>query len=173
MKPDFPSKSELHGLALPLAVLALAAWNAVPPLIGAWRDDLYARGALPAFGIWLAVPVWLFFRKRPFAVHPCFFWLVLALLFSMAGSMTGLRVLHHLSLTVAVPGLVGLRIGGIATALAALAWLPVTGWLLSHYIAGGLAGWERPLYASIMGLLFFGFTRMVARPKYPITFPPA
>ena len=105
MNPESIPHPGKMGPALPLAVTGLAVFQAIPSLTEAWRVDLYARGALPAFGIWLAAQAWLFFRQRAASGGPNVVWLAVALGLAGAGSMTGLRVLHHLSLTAAVPAL--------------------------------------------------------------------
>ncbi|MEI6674116.1 MAG: hypothetical protein WCO57_02955, partial [Verrucomicrobiota bacterium] len=48
------------------------------------------------------------------------------------------------------------------TTLAALAWLPASGWFLSHWKTGGLGGWERPALAAMMALLLLTLSRAPA-----------
>jgi hypothetical protein len=166
MNPESRSQADSLGLILPLAVLGLAAWHALPSLAEAWSDDLYARGAPLACGIWLAPQGWLFLKHRKFPATACLTWLALSLLLSVGGAMTGLRVLHHLALATAVPGVGGLRLAGLATTAAAPAWLPATGWFLSHWKSGGLAGWERPAFAASMALVLLGLTRLTHKPSH-------
>lgn len=165
------SSSTDLGMTLPLAVLGLAAWQALPTLVEAWNNDLYAAGAPLAFGLWLASQGWVYFKQCHLATKPCLAWLSLSLLLCSAGSMTDLRVLHHLALATAVPGLLGLGLGGVITSAAAPAWLPATGWFLSHWNTGGLIGWERPSFASIMALLLLAIARFILPP--PHLTPPA
>jgi hypothetical protein len=156
---------------LPMAVLGLAAWHALPTLIEAWGSDLYSAGAPLAFGLWLASQGWLYFKQRQLAGPPCMVLLVLSLLLCAAGSMCGLRVLHHLALATAVSALPGWKLGACITTSAAMAWLPATGWFLSHWKSGGLAGWERPAFAGLMALLLVGLSRISGPPSH--TPPPA
>ncbi len=148
MKPSPPSS--FSGIALPLATSALAAWQAVPSLIEAWRTDLYSRGAPLAFFIWLVPLSIVFFKQR---ATPGLAWIGLSLFLCAAGSMGGVNLLLHLALATAVTGLSGLRLSGIVTTMAAAAWLPASGWFLSHLKSGGLAGWERPVFAALVALL--------------------
>lgn len=135
---------------LPLAVIALAAWLAGPSLLAAWRDDVYARGAPLAFGIWTLA---LVSRRPRGASERGFLWLALALAGIVLGSLAGLRVALHGALAAAVIG--GCAAGwlrGLIGLAAALSWLPASGWFLSHAIGGGLQGWERPLLALALGI---------------------
>ena len=159
--PHPPAK--LHELALPLAVLGLAAWNALPTLVEAWQCDLYARGAALAFGIWLIPQGWLVIKGRHTPFHPCLAWIAVSLVLGVAGSMSGLRVLHHLAFAIAVPGVLGLRTSGLLVIAAAPAWLPATGWFVSHWKAGGLAGWERPAYSTILAIFLLVFSHRRAK----------
>ncbi|MEI6673592.1 MAG: hypothetical protein WCO57_00285, partial [Verrucomicrobiota bacterium] len=115
MIPQADPPSDHLGISLPLAVLGLAAWQALPTLIGAWSHDLYARGAPLAFGIWLATQGWLVLNNRHLGAPASVGWLVVALLLCAVGAMSGLRVLHHLALACAVAGLPGWRLGGGVT----------------------------------------------------------
>ena len=145
-------------MVLPLAILGIAVCNALPSLIEAWRVDLYAHGAAIAFMIWLIPSAWRFLKQRQFT-RPCLVWLAIALVLGTAGSMSDLRVLHHLALATAVAGAFGWRTSGILLLAAAATWLPATGWLLSHWLSGGLAGWERPLSAILLSILLLALTR--------------
>jgi hypothetical protein len=148
-------RSSFSGIALPLATSALAAWQAVPSLIEAWRTDLYSRGAPLAFFIWL-VPLAIVFFKQRAAPGPG--WIGLSLLLCAAGSMAGVNLLQHLALATAVAGLSGLRFYGFVTTAASAAWLPASGWFLSHMKSGGFAGWERPVFAVLMALVVVAAT---------------
>ena len=157
MNPAPRSTTTGLGLALPLAILGIAACNALPSLAEAWRVDLYARGAAIAFAIWLIPSAWRIFQQRGFA-KPCLVWLALALVLGTAGSMSDLRVLHHLALATAVAGAFGWRSPGLVLLVAAVTWLPATGWFLSHLMSGGLAGWERPLGSTLLSILLLAIT---------------
>ncbi len=148
MKPSPPSS--FSAIALPLATSALAAWQAVPSLIEGWRTDLYSRGAPLAFLIWLVPLAIVFFKQR---AAPGLGWIGLSLFLCAAGSMGGVNLILHLALATALAGLSGLRLSGIVTTMAAAAWLPASGWFLSHLKSGGLAGWERPVFAALVALL--------------------
>ena len=159
MNSTHPSPTASFGFALPLAVLGLTLYNALPSLAEAWAHDIYSRGALPAFVIWLAAPVGLFFQRRPFS-KPCMVWLAISVALGVAGSLSDLRVLHHLALATAIPGVFGLRVSGLVLVAAAPTWLPASGWLfLSHWKAGGLIGWERPVCSAILAVLLLAISR--------------
>jgi hypothetical protein len=148
-------------MAISLAVLGLAACNALPTLIEAWSNDLYARGGSLAFGIWLAPQGFLFLKKPHFfSGHSGLAWVVASLLLVTAGSMTGMRALQHLALACAFSGLLGSRLVALAALAAAPAWLPATGWFVSHWMSGGLAGWERPTFAALMALVLLVLARL-------------
>lgn len=166
MKPLTRPSAQLLDLALPLAVLGLTAWNALPTLVEAWRFDLYARGAPLAFVIWLAAQGWLVAKGRHSPFRPCLVWIALSLALATAGSMSGLRVLHHLAFAVALPGILGLRVSGLLAIAAAPAWLPATGWFVSHWKAGGLVGWERPAYSSLLALFLLVFSQLTAKDSH-------
>jgi hypothetical protein len=128
---------------LPLAVLGLAAWQGAAGLVAAWGNDLYARGAPWAFGLWLATAVLA--RPRGSESRPLV-WVAVSLLCCVAASISGLQVMNHLALAIAV-------------------WLPASGWFISRWITGGLSGWERPLAALACGfaILACGFLKPASR----------
>ncbi len=146
------------GLALPFAVLGLACYNALPTLAEAWLHDLYSRGALIAFVIWVVAQAWVYFQRRPLA-KPCMVWLAISLLLGVAGSLSDLRVLHHLALAAAIPGCFGLRMTGLVVLAGAPTWLPATGWFLSHWKSGGLIGWERPACSALLAIILLALPR--------------
>ena len=154
-------------MALPVATLALAIWQAVPALVEAWQDDLYARGAPLAFVIWLGLFALYFLRIRERILTPRTEWIAVSLFLCAAGSMSGLRVLQHLALAAAIPGLLGLRFTGFIAVASAVTWLPASGWFLSHWQAGGLLGWERPLLSLLTGAV------LIALPGILSPYPPS
>lgn len=158
MNPAPRSTTSTLGLALPLAILGIAACNALPSFTEACRHDLYAHGAAVAFAIWLAPSLWRILMQRA-SIRPCLLWLVLALVLGTAGSMSDLRILHHLALAAAVAGAFGWRTSGLLILAASATWLPATGWILSHWMSGGLTGWERPLGATLLSILLLALTR--------------
>ena len=160
------TRQALQALALPLAVLALTAWQALPSLTEAWGNDLYARGAPLACAVWLALQVWWRFKNRRTPAPPNLIWLGLALLLCVAGVMTELRVLQHLALACALVGAFGWRCGGLVALATALAWLPASGWFLSHWKCAGLVGWERPAFASSLAVFLLACARFTPSPAH-------
>jgi hypothetical protein len=147
---------------LPLAVLGLAAWQGAAGLVAAWGNDLYARGAPWAFGLWLATAVLA--RPRGSESRPLV-WVAVSLLCCVAASISGLQVMNHLALAIAVPALLGFSLPGLAVIASAAVWLPASGWFISRWITGGLSGWERPLAALACGfaILACGFLKPASR----------
>ena len=170
MTPVPPTRKPLQAMALPLAVLALTAWQALPTIFAAWGNDLYARGAPLACAIWLAPQAWWQFKLRPAPAPPCLAWLGLALALCAAGTVTELHAFQHLALVAALAGVLGWRLGGALTSAAAVAWLPASGWFLSHWKTAGLAGWERPALASSLAVCLVLGARFV--PASPTVKPP-
>lgn len=156
MNPEPLHHRRIAGMAMPAAVLCLASWHALPSLLAAWENDLYSKGALLAFVLWLAFMGWLVFKqfKQPPAA-PSTAWMLIALVLCAAGAMGSLRVLHHLALAAAVAAFCPGIVRGLIAVLAAFAWLPASGWFLSQLKIGGLHSWERPLatLAILMPLL--------------------
>lgn len=76
-------------------------------------------------------------------------------------------VLQHLALAAAVPGLLGLRLGGLIAFTAAAAWLPASGWFLSQWKVSGFVGWERPAFAVVMALPLLLLLLRTPLPKSP------
>ncbi len=152
MTPSPPTRNLLQSFTLPIAVLALSAWQALPTITEAWRYDLYARGAPLACAIWLIPQIWWRFSFRHTPIAPRAAWLGLAMLLCIAGAMTELRVLQHLALASALAGTFGWRFSGFVTIATALTWLPASGWFMSHWKNAGLVGWERPVLASSLGV---------------------
>ncbi|MEI7954112.1 MAG: hypothetical protein WCJ66_02970 [Verrucomicrobiota bacterium] len=148
----FPTRNLLQSLTLPIAVLALSAWQALPTITEAWSSDLYARGAPLACAIWLIPQIWWRVSYRHSPIAPRTAWLGLAVLLCIAGAMTELRVVQHLALACALAGTFGWRFSGFVTIATSLAWLPASGWFVSHWKNAGLAGWERPVLASSLGV---------------------
>lgn len=170
MNPAKSHSTPRHGIALPLAVLALCAWNALPSLGAAWGNDLYARGAAAAFTIWLLSQCVVVLGKPGPRATPNAAWITAALVLCAAGSMSGMRALQHLALAAALPGLLGSGFTGIASVAAAATWLPASGWILSHIEKGGLKGWERPSAAIVFALVFAFLSRRhpaVTSPVHP------
>jgi hypothetical protein len=153
-----PPATERSSLLLPLATVGLVAWLAVPTLIDASGNDLYAKGLPLAFLIWLAPLVHYFWVMRSTSKPHCHFWIALALLCCVLGSMSDFRIFYHVSLAAAITGFCGLRFTGILALMGAASWLPASGWVLSHFKTGGLMGWERPLAASLMSVVLVVLT---------------
>jgi hypothetical protein len=163
MSPPPVPATERSSILLPLATVCLVAWLAVPTLIAASGNDLYARGLPLAFLIWLAPLVHYYGLMRSTSKPHCHFWIALALLFCVLGSMSGFRILYHLSLAAAIPGFCGLRYTGILALIGASSWLPASGWFLSHFKTGGLMGWERPVAASLFSIVLVMLTLSIAK----------
>ncbi len=153
MNPIHHPTIGIRGLALPLATLGLCAWHALPSLAAAWGNDLYSRGAVAAFVIWLASH-YVISRHSALRTNSNHAWIIVSLLLCIAGSMCELRALQHLALAAAVPGVFGLGFTGIPLLAAAATWMPASGWFISHMKAGGLIGWERPAAAAISALAY-------------------
>ncbi|BCU79566.1 hypothetical protein [Luteolibacter sp. LG18] len=149
---DSPITSTGSGF-LPLAVLALVAWRAVPGLVEAWRTDVYSRGGLVAAVIWM-IPA-LYRIRGDQGRGTGFQWMLLALAFGVAGAVSSLWVFDHLSLAAAIGAIARPRRWQLAWAPAALSWLPAAGWFVSRVLKGGVAGWERPLVAAAGVCVFF------------------
>lgn len=137
---------------LPFAVLAVALVRSMSSLVEAWGHDVYSRGAAVAFAIWV-LPAFLPFLRKP-PQGGGFFWLILALVSGVAGAVSSLRILSHLSLAFSIAAVArphGLRIVWVC---ASVAWLPASGWLLSKLHGGGFSGWERPVLSLLSTLVF-------------------
>jgi hypothetical protein len=156
-----------ENLAAGLFLSALSCVLALPSLWQAWCDDRYSVGGGIAFLLWL-VSLWLaadpLHRRARQRVMP---WIVLATLLCMLGSMTSLRICHHLALATAfgslvVPALLRWLLTGFA-----LCWIPATGWILSRFTLGGLNGWERPALASISIILSLYLVRRMKKALQP------
>ena len=143
-------KDLLPGLFLSI----LSAVLALPSLWDAWQNDRYATGGLIAFLIWLSSLVIASYWLRRVRGDRSTFWIILAALLCMAGSMTSLRVCHHLALACALSGLAVTTKHGWLAAAVALSWLPASGWLISRVFVGGLAGWERPTLAATIAIIW-------------------
>lgn len=139
----------LPGFFLSILTAALA----LPSLWSAWWHDLYATGGFSAFLIWLSSLGIASYRLRHLESNRKTFWIVLSALLCMAGSITSLRVCHHLALACALCGLVVPTQYGWLSVFAALSWLPASGWPISRFFAGGMAGWERPALSTIAAIV--------------------
>lgn len=157
-----PPPTDRFRILLPAATVALVAWLAAPSLAEAATTDLYNRGLPLALAIWLAPQVFYALKLRSPAKPHSHFWIGLALLLCVLGSMSDFRVLYHLSLAAAVPGFCGLRVSGLIAFMGAASWLPATGWLISRFKTSGLIGWERPLAATLISLLLLVVTLRLA-----------
>lgn len=149
--------------AMPVAVVALASYHALPTLLAAWGSDLYSRGAPLGFALWLAlVGVMVFKQTTPTQASTV--WMLVALGLCVGGAMGGLRILHHLALAASLVAFLGGFPRGLFAMIAAVSWLPASGWFLSHLKMGGLSGWERPLAALLLCSPLLVFLRYSHRP---------
>ncbi|MGD7652025.1 MAG: hypothetical protein ACQCXQ_02335 [Verrucomicrobiales bacterium] len=146
-------------LVVAVVIAALASFLAFPSLVEAWRTDLYARGGPAAFAIWILTHIVVFILNRNQSRHPAR-WTTIAALTCAAGSVADLRVLLHAGLALAFTGLAGFRFTGLASAVAALSWMPAAGWFISRLRAGGLDGWERPLVATAFAVVIITAVRI-------------
>ena len=133
-----------EGIAAGVFLAGLGTVLALPSLRDAWRDDPYSNGGFPAFLIWLASLGIASFLMRHRGGQGGTSWIVISALLCAAGSITSLRVCHHLSLAAALCCLAVQARYGWLPAVAALSWLPASGWLVSRFSEGGTSGWERP-----------------------------
>ena len=161
-----PIRNAIQDLVLPLAVVVLTALQAVPSIFEAWGNDVYAHGAPLACVIWLAPQVWWRMINRHAPAQPRLIWLGLALLLCVIGTMTELRVLQHLALACSITGAFGWRFFGFVTNATALAWLPASGWFLSHWKSSGLVGWERPVFAFILAIFLLARVSYASRASH-------
>lgn len=148
MKVTFPITDSRGDLLPGLFLSIISAALALPSLWNAWSHDLYAAGGFIAFLVWLSSLGITSYQLRHLASDRNAFWLVLSALLCMAGSMTSLRVCHHLALACALCGLVVPTKYGWFAATAALSWLPASGWPISRFFSGGMVGWERPTVSA-------------------------
>lgn len=148
--------------AMPAAVVALASYHALPTLLAAWGSDLYCRGAPLSFAIWLALLGVVVFKQTT-PTQASTVWILVSLGLCVAGAMGGLRVFHHLALAASVVAFLGTFAQGLLGMIAAVAWLPASGWFLSHLKMGGLSGWERSLTALLLCLPLLVFLRYSRR----------
>jgi hypothetical protein len=168
MNSTTPSNPGRSALILPAASVILCAWLATPSLVAASGNDLYARGLPLAFLIWL-VALLIYFTNKALTAKPhSHFWIALALLLCVLGSISQMRVILHLSLACSIIGFCGLRFSGVLALIGAVSWLPATGWFLSHVKTGGLMGWERPLFASLLCVGVFILSHFKTQPPISI-----
>jgi len=147
--PSHPSRA-----LLPLAVFTLAAVRAVPGLVEGWQTDVYARGGLVAFVIWVVPAVYRVARPST-GRGTGFLWMLLALLAGVAGAGTSMRVLDNISLACAVAAIARPRDLQLLWAPLCVSWMIASGWFISRLKGGGLTGWERPALAALGTLMFF------------------
>jgi hypothetical protein len=158
---------ERPGLLLPLATVCLVGWLALPSLITAWGNDLYAKGLPLAFLIWIAPQLYYFSLVRSSSKPHSHFWIGLSLFFCVLGSMSDFNILYHLALAAAIPGFCGLRGAGLLAFIGAGSWFSALGWAISHFIKGGLMGWERPFVAALISLVIYYSARSVTKRSAP------
>ncbi len=142
-----------EGLAASLFLSGLSAFLALPSLRDAWRDDPYSNGGFAAFLVWLASLGVASFLLRHRGGQGSTSWIVISALLCAAGSIASLRVCHHLALASALCGLAVQARYGWLPAVAALSWLPASGWLVSRFSTGGTAGWERPAASAAAAIV--------------------
>jgi hypothetical protein len=151
MKLIYTMNEGREGLLSGIFLSVLSAVLALESLWNAWWHDPYSAGGFLAFLIWLSL---LGIASYRLGGQGNTFCVVLSALLCIVGSITSLRVCHHLAFACALCGLaVPIKYGWLA-AVAALSWLPATGWFVSRFFAGGLAGWERPTACIILASVF-------------------
>ncbi len=165
MKSIPPISDAFKDLLPGLFLSILTAVLALPSLWDAWQNDLYAYGGFIAFLVWLSSLGMASFWRCHVRRDRSTFWIILAALLCMAGSMTSLRVCHHLALACALSGLARPPRQGWLAAAAALSWLPASGWLISRVSVGGLAGWERPTLAAMTAIIWLSSLYPFQRPR--------
>ncbi|MEO0793783.1 MAG: hypothetical protein AAFX93_01400 [Verrucomicrobiota bacterium] len=128
-----------------LFVLGLCIWSA-RNLSDIWQSDVYARGSVWIFLIWLIPLIAVLTRQiRTGRWEPDFILLILSLLSCLIGIFGSLNIARHVALGLAVGGQVS---GGFWKWLwlaGMLSWLPATGWL-AREIPGN--GW--PLRSGLL-----------------------
>lgn len=140
-------------LAAGFFLAGLSAFLALPSLRDAWRDDPYSKGGFPAFLVWLASLGIASFLMRHRRGQGGTSWIVITASLCAAGSIASLRVCHHLALASALCGLAVQARYGWLPAVAALSWLPASGWIVSRFSEGGISGWERPTASAAAAIV--------------------
>lgn len=138
-------------LAWPLAILAFCAWQAAD-LVVAWRHSPFDRLGWVAFLIWLA-PVALERVRDLGSREPALSLLLAALVLAFAGRLLDINAPRALALACAIVAFVAPAGPRWLWAIAAVAWMPVMGWVLRDLppvavgflrclvASGGLAAW--------------------------------
>ena len=153
MKVMFVMNQGRDGLLAGLFLMILSAFLALPSLGDAWWHDPYSAGGFLAFLVWLSSFGTGFGRPRHPGGEGNTWWIVLSALLCAAGSITSLRVCHHLALACALCSLAAPKNEGWLVGVSALSWLPASGWFISRFSPGGLVGWERPTAAATAVLI--------------------
>jgi len=142
------------GIALPIAVCVIALARTVPSLMEAWRVDLYARGAWIAFFIWVGMQAYARLTSPRRHEKETAWWLGAALAAGCLGAVSDFNVYNHISLCFAITALFSVGWTSAICVVAAGAWIPASGWAISHFWNGGFQGWERPLAALVFAGIF-------------------
>lgn len=164
MNQAHPQNPKRSSLILPAATMILCSSLAIPSLLAASQNDLYSKGSILAFIIWLLPQIFLFIKKIDKTKRHSNFWIIMSLGLSILSTITQLRVISHLAMAASITGFCGNRYSGLLTFGASIAWFPAAGWIASRFVTGGLAGWERPLFCAIISTVIYFIIRSKTRP---------
>lgn len=138
---------------LALAILIYALINSVD-LFFAWLEDPREKYSWIVFFIWLLPVIWSRFTfrgEKQSYFHPVLLWSAVG--FSFIGEIVSMNIFKYFGLACSVASFAPFNIWLIPWILTSVAWMPVFGWLGSHYLPGLYQG-LRHIVASL-GVAWF------------------
>lgn len=125
---------------LALAILIYALINSVD-LFSAWLEDPREKYSWIVFLIWIVPVVWgcfTFQGEKQRYYHPALLWFAVG--FSFLGEIVSMNILKYFGLACSIASLASFNIWSTPWVLSSVAWMPVFGWLGSHYLPGFYQG---------------------------------
>jgi hypothetical protein len=146
-------KLMLKSVGLELGVVALCAWQSAS-LLTAWRHSPFDRMCWLSFLIWL-LPVAVYLASPSRIKNTSMANTVLALSFVISGKIFDFNILMHIAMALSLSTFLPTKKCRVIWLVAALAWMPLLGWLARDLPMNAVAGLRLFIASAAAVLLIY------------------